>query len=804
MNNMVHDVFYRYGFDEEAGNFQSNNYNKGGLGGDEVFAQAVDGGGEDNANFLTPPDGTNGRMQMYVWNRQGGKIVAVNGPGAVIGNYLGSAANDWGAPITSTPVTGDVVFVNDGTANASLGCNPPLNDVAGKIAMVDRTECEFGLKALNAQEAGAIGCIICNFEDAFPALGMGAGAVGGGVTIPVVMMYKSDCDLLRQYAGAGLNISIGLPNITGPEKRDGDFDNGIIAHEYHHGISTRLTGDGSDCLGNGEQMGEGWSDWAALVLTVEPGDLSTDKRGIAPYSLYQETNGQGLRRYTYSTDMSIAPLTFGAVPSSIAPHGVGEVWANMLWDLYWAMVEKYGWDANLNNTNSGNFRANQLVVDGMKMQPCAPGFIDGRDAIMMADIINYDGADTCLISSVFARRGLGYLADQGSSDEQGDGIENFDPIPTCIKALKIKKITTTPTINPGDEVAFEITITNHKDVEATNVVVTDELPAGLTLTSATNGGTFSNGKVRWDIGAMPRNQVRTLKYTAKSATGIGSVSTFRDLLDLDSDVGDWFSDVIDANTGEIFIHQQDVVHPGSGTGAWSGRNSSIASDFYLGNALEIPVSGAKPSLRFWHQYETEPGFDAGFLEIKDLADPLGQWLRLKKEVGIRGGYDGGVDYNTFAIPFLSGFSGNSNGWKQSYFDLSAFAGKNITFRFRFGSDAAEAPINGGWYIDDVELIDLFNYVGEACITDGLEQACASAPEYGVIVNPVTAVSANEPNNPSIAMLVQPNPADDQLNITLGKALEGQVVINLIAADGRIVMDHTAKGFGLGQVLTLNV
>jgi len=800
MNNVIHDVFYRFGFDEPSGNFQVNNYGNGGLGNDEVYAQALDGSGTNNANFSTPADGSNGRMQMFVWDRAGGKIVNVNGPGAVIGNYGGASSdgNGWGGAITTTPVTGDVVFVTDGSASPSLGCNAPVNDVAGKIVMVDRGECEFGRKALNVQEAGGIACIVCNFEDATVA--MGAGAVGVQVTIPTVMMKKSDCDLLRQYAGAGLNISIGLPNIAGPLQRDGDFDNGIIAHEFHHGISNRLTGNGFSCLGNGEQMGEGWSDWASLILTVEPGDLGTDKRGIGTYALYQETDGQGIRRYPYSTDMTIAPLTYSAVPTSAVPHGVGEVWSNMIWDLYWAMVEKYGYDADINNTNSGNYRAVQLVVDGMKLQPCSPGFIDGRDAIMMADMLNYNGADTCLISSVFARRGLGYFATQGDSESAGDGFENFDPIPTCIKELKIKKITTTPTIDPGDNVAFEITVTNHKDDEAASVVVTDELPAGLTLISASDGGFFSNGMVRWELGNMPSGQVKTLTYTAKSDAGVGSNRYFRDLLDNEDE---WYSNLVDPATGEIFIHQSDIVHPGSGTGAWAGRNVAVESDYSLENTFFVNVTGTKPALRFWHQYETEAGFDAGFLEVKDQADPLEQWIRLSKDEAIRGGYDGGVQYSTFAIPYLYGFSGNSNGWKQSYFDLSNYAGKDITFRFRFGSDAGEAPANGAWYIDEVEMMDLFNYAGEACITSGGDQACASAPEYGVIVQPVT-VGTDEPNKLAIPMLVQPNPADDMVNISLGQALEGQVLVSLVAADGRTVMTRNLQGFGAGQVLTLNV
>ena len=45
--------------------------------------------------------------------------------------------------------------------------------------------------------------------------------------------------------------------------RDSDLDNGVIAHEYGHGISNRLTGGPTTvtCLNNAEQMGEGWSDW---------------------------------------------------------------------------------------------------------------------------------------------------------------------------------------------------------------------------------------------------------------------------------------------------------------------------------------------------------------------------------------------------------------------------------------------------------------------------------------------------------------------------------------------------------------
>ena len=68
LNNRIHDVFYQFGFTESARNFQQNNFGKGGLDDDSVFAEAQDGGGLNNANFASPPDNYNPTMQMYLWS----------------------------------------------------------------------------------------------------------------------------------------------------------------------------------------------------------------------------------------------------------------------------------------------------------------------------------------------------------------------------------------------------------------------------------------------------------------------------------------------------------------------------------------------------------------------------------------------------------------------------------------------------------------------------------------------------------------------------------------------------------------
>lgn len=65
--NKYHDLLYTLGFNEAAGNFQTSNNGKGGQGNDFVLLNAQDGSGTNNANFATPPDGTPGRMRMYMW-----------------------------------------------------------------------------------------------------------------------------------------------------------------------------------------------------------------------------------------------------------------------------------------------------------------------------------------------------------------------------------------------------------------------------------------------------------------------------------------------------------------------------------------------------------------------------------------------------------------------------------------------------------------------------------------------------------------------------------------------------------------
>jgi len=293
--NMYHDRLFSLGFDEAAGNFQTVNFSGQGAGTDRVLADAQDGGGTNNANFGTGPDGVNGRMQMYV------------------------------------------------------------------------------------------------FDQPVP-------------------------------------------------QRDGDLDSDIVYHEHSHGLSYRL----HNLALNGTQpegMGEGWGDFLGICLNADATDDPNAVYCTGGYTVYQLAPGFvdnyyfGIRRFPYSTDLAKNPETYGdtdpgqqsyppGVPRSPIigntadeVHNVGEVWCNMLIEARASLWAAHGF--------AGNDLVMQLVVDGMKLDPGNPNFLDARDAILQADLVNNGGANTAGLWGIFAKRGCGYSATSPGTSTSGV-FEAFD------------------------------------------------------------------------------------------------------------------------------------------------------------------------------------------------------------------------------------------------------------------------------------------------------------------------------------------------------------------------------------------
>lgn len=702
-NNLTHDVMYHYGFDEVSGNFQETNVTGSGAGSDGVQADAQDGSGNNNANFSTPPDGSNPRMQMFQWVSDPVSTFDVTStPNA---SYFAVAAAF--GPIAN--FAGTVVDAFDTTGGTQEACttNPIANGAAisGNIALIDRGNCTFVEKVTNAEAEGAIAVVICNNIAGDAPFSMNGTAPFP--SIPSVMLSQADCITLRSMLPADINVT----TVPGAVNRDSDYDNGVIVHEYGHGISTRLTGGAgsSGCLGGDEQMGEGWSDFFGLVMTMQAGDAGTDARGIGTYLQFEPTNGPGIRPYEYSTDFAINPMTYGYTDDGGAitiPHGVGSVWCTMLWEMTWDLIDIYGigtniYDSDINNAGTagspssfgGQNLALQLVIEGLKLQPCGPGFVDGRDAILAADDALYGGIHKCVIWQAFARRGLGPDAVQGSSASLTDNIESFDYSP-----IVIQKTVDAPVVAKGGTATYTIEVSTC--ATETNIVVTDNLDPAFTISSMvcpspaviTNNG----NAITITHPSLPAETSFSCDIIVTSNPTGGAVSNLLD------------DDVESGNIGWTFDNIQ-----GAATDQWAIVNTasnSPSNSWFIADtdgpdrthALESPVLafGQNPSLVFSHSFDTEADWDGGFVEIS--TDNGASWQALDPNVYCQNGYNSilGTNQNAY-IAEQPAWSGNSNGFIETIALLDDYSNQNVILRFVYGQD--DNTNETGWWIDDISV-----------------------------------------------------------------------------------------------------
>ncbi|MFQ5349327.1 MAG: M36 family metallopeptidase, partial [Thermoanaerobaculia bacterium] len=185
---------------------------------------------------------------------------------------------------------------------------------------------------------------------------------------------------------------------------------------------------------------------------------ATTARGVGNYVIFQPSTGPGIRPAPYTTDMAVNSLTYGILAGAPGngisiPHGVGTVWNTALWEMYWNLVDTYGFDADLYTGSGGNNLAMQLVVDGMKMQPCGPTFLNARDAILSADLANNAGANKCDIWDAFAKRGMGLSADDGGDSSSLAVTEAFDKPVECSNTAPVAAITA-----PADLSSFDVAV----------------------------------------------------------------------------------------------------------------------------------------------------------------------------------------------------------------------------------------------------------------------------------------------------------------------------------------------------------
>lgn len=265
--------------------------------------------------------------------------------------------------------------------------------------------------------------------------------------------------------------------------RDGDLDAEIVLHEYTHGLSTRLVGGGVGITTlQGGGLGEGWSDFYALALLSQSSDDVDACYAMGGYVTkgffgLEENYYFGIRRYPYSTDLTKNPLTFkdidpnqiseheGVLRNPVFPfaralagevHNQGEVWCVTLWEARALLIRKHGFDA-------GNRIMLELVTDGMRLAPPNPNFLQARDAILQADLVNHGGQNQPLLWAAFAKRGMGFSAESPVSSTTTGVREAFD-LPDALGLERTPALVFTgeqsePFFNP----CRSLILTNHSD-----------------------------------------------------------------------------------------------------------------------------------------------------------------------------------------------------------------------------------------------------------------------------------------------------------------------------------------------------
>jgi hypothetical protein len=501
--------------------------------------------------------------------------------------------------------------------------------------------------------------------------------------------------------GSAAKLQVHL--FTGPEPdRDGAFERDLVFHELTHGVSVRLL-EALPAGAQPEALTEGWGDFVAIALNAAPGDDPHACYPFAPYIAYQFWDGYednyyyGLRRFPYSTDLNKNPLTYADIDPARAdhppgnphitapaddPHNAGEVWCMALLECRAVLMDpgRYGFE--------GNQVMLQLVVDGMKLLPTGqPTFLEARDAILAAELVNNAGANLDVLWEAFAKRGLG-----GSAMSPDTGVENVveafdvpqmvafgypDGLPELIEpneaatiAVKICPI--------GGVQPFPGSATLHYSIDGTPFVDTSMSPAGDNVYEAVLPAA--------DCGS------RCAYYVSVAATVIGTVtdppdapaSTFEALVaveaetvladDLETDTG-WSVDAEDdddaakgiwsrmdpegTTSSGSQVQPEDDHSPGTGTICWvtDGRAGSTVSDWDVDGGKTtlfspaFAVCGAEAIISYWRWYSNDAGaYPHEDVFVVELTNDGGDTWQEVETVGPDGPETGGGwVYHEFAV-----------------------------------------------------------------------------------------------------------------------------------------------------------
>ncbi len=747
-NNWLHDFWYDSGFNEAAGNAQALNFGRGGQEGDVLHAEAQDSSGIDNADMATPADGESPRMQMYLWDGVATSTLNIQ----PINLSPQNQAAAFGA--ASYNISGQLILAIDGQGTPNDICSAITNNVAGKIALIDRGMCTFESKVKRAQTAGAIGVLIANNNNnGLPAMTDDPNTTG--VTIPSLGISQADGNTLKNQLTQGATLTVTMAANGAPE-RDGSIDNDIVLHEWGHYMHQRLVACGSEQCGG---QSEGWADFDTMLHKVHEGDnvsTGTYACGIYVTEIFGDAGYFGVRRYPYSNDKAKNGLTFKhvengvnlpagpiqqAAPDNWETHNVGEVWTTMLFQAYTKLLVSGG-----HPFAEAKRRMADYIVAGMKMAPTDPTITEQRDGVLAAAAAA-DSNDFLLLAQGFADRGAGTCAvspDRNSSDGSGV-VEDFkiSGQPTFGEITLDDSVSTCDAdgiLDGGETGKLHIEVRNRGSATLSNTKVT---VAGANL-GFPNGPSVTLGDIApfksliADVDVTLDGNVsgivtQTFNITLENAAACKPVldGTKFITVNVDDIPNDSTTETADS-TKAPWVKWGAPGFEDLAAGVWTqgllagnfrfnGEDYPTHSDTAL-TSPDLVVGGGAFSVSFKHDFD----FESSSL---NPGDPETRWDGGLIEISSDGGATW-QDVSAFSNPGYNGTIANVAGADNPLADRPAyvkrnaawpnmsnvtldfgtkFANKTVKIRFRIGTDAAAGfPDYNGWHLDDIAVQGITN------------------------------------------------------------------------------------------------
>ena len=269
---------------------------------------------------------------------------------------------------------------------------------------------------------------------------------------------------------------------------DGAYDMVIIAHEYTHATSNRMSGGPDASLGGGHAgaMGEAWSDLAGIEYVQGYGLAPIGEESPYAAAIYATGDPEaGIRNYGIDkSPLKLSDYDYDGNGAG-SPHANSEIWGAAMYQVRQRLIDKYAdeypfedlqrqidcADGKYNSTACpGNRRWVQLMYDGLLLQPASPTMLDARDGIIAADLLRYDGANQRELWDAFAYSGMGANAVATSGADA-------DPIPDFASPLR----------SDNAQITFKVEATDGSSPMAT--IFTGHYEARITPTADTDPAT---------------------------------------------------------------------------------------------------------------------------------------------------------------------------------------------------------------------------------------------------------------------------------------------------------------------------